>query len=270
MEIHDGEKGLLVSLGAHMVFFLLIGMVGYHSYQAAKDPNPIYTVNIVGGSPYHGFGTVAAPRSGNGNPPAPHNATQAAQPAPAAAFATPTPAAAEDVIPDGEVRPQAAAASQASSSAADSSSSSGAAASATTTTGDPDGGSLNGGDPNGGNPDGSPDEPPGPAGPDGPGDGPGFDTDAIQPDVSPTFLSGETPEYPDTMRNHGIQGRVRVQMVVGKDGSVESASVTSSSGYGALDAAAVEAAYTYQFEPAEKQGIPVRCYATKTFVFGLR
>ena len=77
------------------------------------------------------------------------------------------------------------------------------------------------------------------------------------------------PEYPDALRSHGIQGRVRVQMVVGRDGSVESASVISGSGYGAMDAAAVEAAYTYQFEPAEKQGIPVRCYATKTFVFGL-
>lgn len=265
MAIHDGGKGLLTSLGAHVVFFLLIGAAGYQSYQAEKVQDPVYTVNIVGGSPYHGFGTAAAPRSGNGSPPAPSNSAQAPQSASAAAPAVPIQAPSEDAIPDGEVQQKVPAGSPATEMAASSEAVSAAAAS----TGDPNGGSLNGGDPDGGNPDGSPDEPPGPAGPDGPGDGPDFDTDAIQPDISPAFLSGDVPEYPDALRSHGIQGRVRVQMVVGRDGSVESASVISGSGYGAMDAAAVEAAYTYQFEPAEKQGIPVRCYATKTFVFGL-
>lgn len=268
MEIRDGSKGLLVSLGAHAVFFLLLGVAGYQSYQAEKAQEPIYTVNIVGGSPYHGFGTVPAPRSGNGNPPAPQQAAPAQPSAPTAPPAAPVPAPSENSIPDGEVREPAPAAQP--SPAENVSNGNGGASQVAAAAGDPQGGSLDGGDPNGGNPDGSTGETPGPAGPDGPGDGTDFDPEAIQPDVSPTFLGGEAPEYPEALRNHGIQGRVRVQMVVGRNGTVESASVVSSSGYGQMDSAALEAAYTYSFEPATKQGIPVRCYATRTFTFGLR
>ena len=87
--------------------------------------------------------------------------------------------------------------------------------------------------------------------------------------MSASFLGGPAPEYPDALRNHGIQGSVRVRMIVGKDGTVESASVISGSGYGQMDQAALDAAYGYQFEPAYKEGYPVRCYATKTFTFRL-
>lgn len=99
--------------------------------------------------------------------------------------------------------------------------------------------------------------------------GPSFDTDAIQPDVSPTLLSGSAPNYPEAMRSRGIEGRVTVQMVVGKDGAVEAASVIQSSGYGVMDKAALSAAYTYAFAPAYKEGYAVRCYASKTFVLAL-
>lgn len=269
MEIHDGKKGLLISVGAHVVLVLLLGVAGLRTHGPGQAQEPVYTVDIVGGSPYHGFGTVPGPRSGNGNPPAPlqpaRQETSASKTVPAGSV----PAPAEDAIPDGKVQETSSAAVPSATPAAENpSGSSGGAAAAFA--GDPQGGSLTGGTTEGGNPEGSPDEPPGPAGPDGPGDGPDFDTDAVQPDVSPVFLRGDEPEYPDALRNHGIQGRVRVQMVVGKDGSVESAAVVVSSGYGAMDTAAVEAAGTYQFEPAAKEGIPVRCYATKTFVFGLR
>ena len=93
--------------------------------------------------------------------------------------------------------------------------------------------------------------------------GPSFDTDAIQPDVSPTLLSGSAPNYPEAMRSRGIEGRVTVQMVVGKDGAVEAASVIQSSGYGVMDKAALSAAYTYAFAPAYKEGYAVRCYARR-------
>lgn len=35
--------------------------------------------------------------------------------------------------------------------------------------------------------------------------GPSFDTDAIQPDVSPTLLSGSAPNYPEAMRSRGTK-----------------------------------------------------------------
>lgn len=255
MEICDSSKGLLVSLGAHLIFFLLVGTVGYQAYQKQQAQDPIYTVEIVSGSPYHGYGEVPGAHLGNGNPPAPAAAPQESASAPVMQPAS------QDVIPDGQVaedRPTAAASSVSSAAAG------AAARPGTATQGDSEGGSPDG-VPNGGNPEGSPGEPPGPAG----GNGPGFDTEAVQSDVSASFLGGPAPEYPDALRNHGIQGSVRVRMIVGKDGTVESASVISGSGYGQMDQAALDAAYGYQFEPAYKEGYPVRCYATKTFTFRL-
>ena len=83
------------------------------------------------------------------------------------------------------------------------------------------------------------------------------------------FFPEAPPNYPEAMRSRGIEGRVTVQMVVGKDGAVEAASVIQSSGYGVMDKAALSAAYTYAFAPAYKEGYAVRCYASKTFVFAL-
>lgn len=181
MEICDSSKGLLVSLGAHLIFFLLVGAAGYQAYQKQQAQDPIYTVEIVSGSPYHGYGDVPGAHLGNGNPPAPAAAQQQAAPQESASAPVMQPAP-QDVIPDGQVaedRPMAAASSVSSAAAG------AAARPGTAAQGDPEGGSPDG-VPNGGNPAGSPGEPPGPAG----GDGPGFDTEAVQSDVSASFLGG--------------------------------------------------------------------------------
>lgn len=259
MEICDSSKGLLVSLGAHLIFFLLVGAAGYQAYQKQQAQDPIYTVEIVSGSPYHGYGDVPGAHLGNGNPPAPAAAQQQAAP-PGKCFRTGDAASPSGCDPrwtggrgpsDGSSLLCQLGSSWSGSPARDGCSGGSG--------GSPDG------VPNGGNPAGSPGEPPGPAG----GDGPGFDTEAVQSDVSASFLGGPDPEYPSALQNHGIQGSVRVRMIVGKDGTVESASVISGSGYGQMDQAALDAAYGYQFEPAYKEGYPVRCYATKTFTFRL-
>ena len=60
-------------------------------------------------------------------------------------------------------------------------------------------------------------------------------------------------------------------MLVGTDGSVESAEVSESSGYGEMDAAAVNAAYGYRFSPAlNVYGEPVACHITRRIRFDLR
>ena len=259
MEICDSSKGLLVSLGAHLIFFLLVGAAGYQAYQKQQAQDPIYTVEIVSGSPYHGYGDVPGAHLGNGNPPAPAAAQQQAAPQ-ESAFAPVMQPASQDVIPDGQVaedRPTAAASSVSSAAAG------AAARPGTAAQGGPEGGRTE--FPMGAIRQEVRENPPGPAG----GDGPGFDTEAVQSDVSASFLGGPDPEYPSALQNHGIQGSVRVRMIVGKDGTVESASVISGSGYGQMDQAALDAAYGYQFEPAYKEGYPVRCYATKTFTFRL-
>ncbi len=101
----------------------------------------------------------------------------------------------------------------------------------------------------------------------GAGDGNG---DAQRPKTPPHLVSAVTPLYPENLRLQSIEGVVRVRLVVGTDGEVESASVAESSGYSDMDSAAVNAAYDYRFSPAENvYGDPVRCAITTTIRFRL-
>lgn len=107
----------------------------------------------------------------------------------------------------------------------------------------------------------------------GNGDGSG-DRDnaaAARPSVPPRLIAGAVPDYPDGLRRQGIEGAVRVRVVVGSDGSVESATVASSSGYAEMDAAAVAAVYRYRFSAARNiYDEPVRCAVGQTVRFRLQ
>ena len=222
MQLNNCQKGITVSLGAHLLVFVLLGLAGWQSWESRQHDNRIYTVPIVSGG-------VPGAKSGGG--------TAAALPAqPSQAVSRP------QVHPSSELPlPGAPLAPAANASAPlEAPEPAGAAAGSSTGTGEGTGGG-----------------------------GPSFDVDAIQPDVSPELLSSVPAAYPEQLRSYGIQGSVRVQLVVGKDGSVETASVIASSGYGLMDQAALDAAYGYTFSPAYKEGIPVRCYATRTFRFYL-
>lgn len=78
-------------------------------------------------------------------------------------------------------------------------------------------------------------------------------------DTPPSLLDAVTPVYPEEARKEGLQGTVRVKVVVGVDGLVESAEVLESSGAAILDEAALESAKNYRFNPATREGAPVRC-----------
>lgn len=104
----------------------------------------------------------------------------------------------------------------------------------------------------------------------GAGSGDRDDAAAGRPAVPPQLVAGAAPAYPEGLRRQGIEGAVRVRVVVGRDGSVESAAVTSSSGYEEMDAAAVAAAYRYRFTAARNSyGDPVRCAVGQTVQFRL-
>jgi len=61
---------------------------------------------------------------------------------------------------------------------------------------------------------------------------------------------------------------VGVSLIVGADGGVQSAEVSRSSGQPALDQAALNAAYTYRFEPARNiYDEPVACRINRSFSF---
>jgi TonB family protein len=62
--------------------------------------------------------------------------------------------------------------------------------------------------------------------------------------------------YPAAIRRLGIEGDVFVQIDIGIDGAVHAAKVVTSSGYDALDEAAVGAVLTWRYVPASRGGVP--------------
>ena len=103
----------------------------------------------------------------------------------------------------------------------------------------------------------------------GSGESSGRDAAAAQrPRTPPQLLSGAAPVYPKDLERRGITGTVGLAIVVGSDGGVESVDVSSSSGQPELDQAAIEAAYTYRFEPARNiYDEPVACRVNRSFSF---
>jgi protein TonB len=71
------------------------------------------------------------------------------------------------------------------------------------------------------------------------------------------LVLGLAPSYPDAARAAGIEGDVRLELVVGVSGAVESARVVRGIGHG-LDEAALRAVRQFRFAPASKAGHAVR------------
>ena len=107
----------------------------------------------------------------------------------------------------------------------------------------------------------------------GQGDGVGEATDEVvsNPAQRPELVSAASPRYPQDAINAGIEGRVVIRFLVGKDGSVESAEIAASSGHSSLDQAAMDTAYSWHFSPArDEYGRAVRCYVRIPIPFQLR
>lgn len=84
---------------------------------------------------------------------------------------------------------------------------------------------------------------------------------ATNPAVAPKILRSVSPVYPETQRLTGVTGTVRLRLLIGTDGVVESVSVISSSGSRPLDNAAVNVCQKWRFAAAKNEaGQKVRCY----------
>lgn len=59
--------------------------------------------------------------------------------------------------------------------------------------------------------------------------------------------------YPESLRKQNVSATVVLSLQISADGSVTSATVVSSSGYGEMDAAAVQLAYACRYEPARDE-----------------
>ena len=84
--------------------------------------------------------------------------------------------------------------------------------------------------------------------------------------VEASLRAEATPEYPQELIEDDVEGSVTVKILVAADGSVESVKLVTSSGYSAMDRAAIAAGYRFQFNPGDngRRGV-----WTKTFRFRL-
>ena len=81
--------------------------------------------------------------------------------------------------------------------------------------------------------------------------------------VAASLRAEATPEYPQELIEDDVEGSVTVKILVAADGSVESVKLVSSSGYSAMDRAAIAAGYRFQFNPGDngrKGGFPWTFY----------
>ena len=87
-----------------------------------------------------------------------------------------------------------------------------------------------------------------------------FQTVGRQPDVAPLMLNKELPfRYPPALYAQKVQGNVTLRIYIDRDGSIvpDSTRVAETSGFNALDSAAMKGSRDLRFEPARTQNIPV-------------
>ena len=81
-----------------------------------------------------------------------------------------------------------------------------------------------------------------------------------------SVIRSPKPVYPPAARANGVSGKVEVQVVISEAGRVTNA--TAISGPMILRPAAAAAASQWVFNPATRDGIPVRTERVLTFTFG--
>ena len=81
-----------------------------------------------------------------------------------------------------------------------------------------------------------------------------------KPDTAPVMLNAEPPfRYPPSLYDRKVQGNVVLRLFIDSTGRVwpESTLVTESSGFPALDTAAIQGSDVLRFKPAIKDGAPM-------------
>lgn len=89
-------------------------------------------------------------------------------------------------------------------------------------------------------------------------------------EVAPQLLRPVKPEFPKRARRLNKQVRIRVRVLVDRDGNVAEAILDSEPVGYQLDEAALAAARKFLYRAATRDGVPVEAWATITFSFKLR
>jgi protein TonB len=87
--------------------------------------------------------------------------------------------------------------------------------------------------------------------------------------IKPISMPDVHDYYPEQARRDGQEGRAQVKVCVGANGKIESAETASTSGFPALDEAAIKVAKAARFKPATSEGKPVESCATLPVKFEL-
>jgi len=92
----------------------------------------------------------------------------------------------------------------------------------------------------------------------------------VYTDELPQLVRRVTPIYPDIAREAGVEGTVRLQLLIGLDGRVLKAIVQPKGSVPMLDQAAIIAALASVFTPALVNNRPVKVWVTQDYRFKLR
>jgi len=87
-----------------------------------------------------------------------------------------------------------------------------------------------------------------------------FQTVGRQPDVAPVMLNKELPfRYPPALYAQKVQGNVTLRIYIDSNGAIvpDSTRIAETSGFTALDSAAMKGSRDLKFEPARTVGQPV-------------
>lgn len=87
-----------------------------------------------------------------------------------------------------------------------------------------------------------------------------FQTVGRQPDIAPVMLNKELPfRYPPALYAQKVQGNVTLRIFIDSNGAIipDSTRIAETSGFTALDSAAMKGSRDLKFEPAKTMGQPV-------------
>ncbi len=87
--------------------------------------------------------------------------------------------------------------------------------------------------------------------------------------IKPISMPDVHDYYPEQARRDGQEGRAQVKVCVGANGKIVSAETATTSGFPALDEAAIKVAKAARFKPATSEGKPVDSCATLPVKFEL-
>ena len=74
----------------------------------------------------------------------------------------------------------------------------------------------------------------------------------------PVPLAPPSFQYPEELWDAGVEGKTVLRILITEQGTVDSARVETASGYAAFDSAALAGTSALRFDPARRDGTPVR------------